>query len=459
MNVPNQSHNSSLKSRVFQASSYTMFGYGFSQLMRLGSNLILTRLLVPEMFGVMTIVSVITIGLSLFSDFGLLQNIVNSKRGEETQFLNTAWTLQILRGLILFILMLFVGGAFKLAGTYGIFPEGSAYADPIIPEVIAVLSLTVLIPGFNSTKLLVATRKLYLGKVILIDVVSQALGIVVMIVWAYLNPTIWALVYGGIIASLTKTVLSHISIPGEINKIFWDRFAVHEIFHFGKWIFLSSILGFLINQGDKLLLGALVSASVLGIYSIALYLATAVKMILEQVFSAVFYPALSEIARERVQDLSTTYYKLRIRVDAISFFSAGFIFSAGNFIVNTLYDDRYSGAGQMISILSFSILTLGPIILADQCLLAIGKAKAITYMNVALVLALYIGIPMSFTHYGMTGALWVIALYPLSKLFISLYLMNNNQLLRIKNELLMSPLYLLGFLVGIGVESIFTNFS
>lgn len=72
-----------LKQRAMNSGSWVAIGLIVSQVIRLLSNLVLTRLLVPEMFGVMAIVSVFMMGISMFSDVGLQQNIVQSKRGEE----------------------------------------------------------------------------------------------------------------------------------------------------------------------------------------------------------------------------------------------------------------------------------------------------------------------------------------------------------------------------------------
>ena len=78
-----------LKQRTVHSGSWVILGHFISQILRLGSNLIITRLLVPEMFGVMAIVTVLIAGSTMFSDIGLLQNIVHSKRGEERVYLNT----------------------------------------------------------------------------------------------------------------------------------------------------------------------------------------------------------------------------------------------------------------------------------------------------------------------------------------------------------------------------------
>src|SRR5215831_13914608 len=85
----------SLKQRVLNAGTWSLAGYGLNQAIRFGTNLLATRLLVPEMFGVMAIANLVMVGLAMFSDFGLKLNIIQSKRGNDPAFLNTAWVAQI----------------------------------------------------------------------------------------------------------------------------------------------------------------------------------------------------------------------------------------------------------------------------------------------------------------------------------------------------------------------------
>lgn len=83
---------SSLKKLAIRGMVWTVAGYGASQILRLGSNLILTRLLFPELFGLMTLVNIFITGLHLFSDIGVGPSIIQNKRGDDPVFLNTAWT-------------------------------------------------------------------------------------------------------------------------------------------------------------------------------------------------------------------------------------------------------------------------------------------------------------------------------------------------------------------------------
>src|SRR5665213_3314987 len=92
-----------LKHRVLTAGAWSLGGYGLSLALRFGSNLLMTRLLAPQMFGVMAIALMVIAGLNMFSDIGLRLNVVQSNRGHEPLFLNTVWVSQILRGSLLWV--------------------------------------------------------------------------------------------------------------------------------------------------------------------------------------------------------------------------------------------------------------------------------------------------------------------------------------------------------------------
>src|SRR5438874_5493519 len=93
----------SLKSRTLRGSMWTIGGYGLSNVLRVAGNLVLTRLLFPDVFGLMTLVNVFIQGLWMFSDVGIGPAIVQSNRGDDPKFLRTAWTIQCFRGVALWL--------------------------------------------------------------------------------------------------------------------------------------------------------------------------------------------------------------------------------------------------------------------------------------------------------------------------------------------------------------------
>src|SRR3954469_16370662 len=152
--------NKSLRGRVLRAGAWTIAGHFVSQALRLASNLIMTRLLLPEMFGIMALANVILVGIQLMSDLGLRLNIVQSGRGNDRAFLDTIWTVQIIRGVLIWGIALFVGLALHFAAGTSWLPASSVYAEPVLPWIIAVISFNAVISGFESTKLATASRDL-----------------------------------------------------------------------------------------------------------------------------------------------------------------------------------------------------------------------------------------------------------------------------------------------------------
>lgn len=437
----------SLRKRTFKAGSWVLIGHLFSQFVRLGGNLILTRLLVPEMFGVMAIANMVMVGLAMFSNLGLLQNIVQSERGDEYAYVNTAWTIQIIKGFLIFFIALTISAALYFFGQFGYLSHEIAYGNTELPAILAVMSLTTVIGGFNSIQLQLLNRKLMMGKLVMIEIISQLVGLVFMVFWAWRTHDIWALVFGTVISSGTKMILSHAVNIGERCQFCWDREAAKEIIHFGKWIFISSILGFMLKQGDRLLLGGLINAEMLGIYSIAYFLATALQELLTKLISSVFFPVLSETNRNNPSKLESLYYKIKYKIDAITMFAAGFLYSTGSYIVDILYGSRYSEAGWMLEVLSISLISVGST-LASQCFFATGKPKLETVQTIVQLLNLYLLLPISFYLYGMKGAVWMVALTPLTRSLFSLILMKKYLFIRIKAEIFGLPFIAIGWLVG-----------
>ena len=139
-----------LRQRILRAGAWASVGYGLSQALRLGGSLVMTRLLVPEMFGVMAIASIVLAMLLMLSDFGLTQNIVQSARGESPIFLDTAWAVQIIRGGLLWAVALLLSGGLYAGNQAGWFPPDSVYASPELPLVIAIGTFSAVISGFHE---------------------------------------------------------------------------------------------------------------------------------------------------------------------------------------------------------------------------------------------------------------------------------------------------------------------
>ena len=437
----------SLKQRVFNASIWSLAGYGCNQLLRFGSNLLMTRLLVPEMFGVMAIAGVVITGLAMFSDLGFKPNVVQSKRGSDPVFLNTIWVIQIFRGFLLWFLALMASLLILSANHIGMVPRGSVYADPKLPFVVAILSITAVAGGFESTKLLQASRNMSLYRIAWIEVTTQIAAVICMIGWASLDRSIWALVAGGICSTVARTILSHAWLPGVPNHWQWDNSAFHEIFHFGKWMFVSSIIGFFVNSGDRLLLSTFFDRNMLGVYVIAFLIYGSFEQALTKIINEVSFPALSEVVRERLLHLKSSYYKLNLVIASVAYFCSGFLMISGPTLIGLLYDRRYGQAGWMLATLSAALVTI-PLRAAQLCFLSLESPKIYTHLIIIRVIALFTLTPIGFRFFGPAGAIGGIVAAYFSNVPAILFYNIKHGLFDFRKELLMLTALPIGMIIA-----------
>jgi O-antigen/teichoic acid export membrane protein len=389
---------SSIKSNALKATIWTLVGYGGSQVLRFGANLILTRLLVPEMFGLMSLVNTFIIGLNLFSDVGISPSIIRSKRGEEPAFLNTAWTIQVLRGLLLWIICLIIT-----------IPVAKFYGESKLLWIMPIAGLTTILQGFNSTVMILLNRQLSLGKITIFDFIVQVMSLTVTISWAKIYPTIWALLGGNLVASFFGMVRSHFLVKTPKNSFAWDKEAAKEIFSFGKWIFISTAMMFLASQWDRLILGKLFSLEVLGIYTIAYTFADLPKQITQRVSGKVIFPLIAGLVTLKREELRRKILDKRWLMLLGTILIVTILFCFGDFIIFGLYDQRYRQAAWMLPILA---LGLWPLILSntiEKSLLAIGKPIYSSIASSLKFLYMLLVIPISFEQAGIFGVIIAIA--------------------------------------------------
>tara|TARA_R110002096_G_scaffold416576_2_gene619453 strand:- start:298141 stop:299475 length:1335 start_codon:yes stop_codon:yes gene_type:complete len=441
---------------VLKTFAWTVTGHFAGQFFRLLSNLILTRLLAPELFGIMAMVYIFIMGIHMFSDVGLAQNVVSSKNSHDRKFLSTIWVIQIIRGFLIFAFSIPLAFALYYGQISGMFDPNTVYNYAELPYLVVAVSISSIISGFNSINILVLSKKLTIGKVVTLDLLCQLLGLVFLIILVWFWRDIWALVIGNIFTVALKMVLSHHSNFGPRYNLSWHRKSAHEIIHFGKWIFASTILGFALGQGDRILLSIWLSPAELGVYSIAFLLGAAFKLIMQKVANSVFYPMLSEINKDQPAQLSIIYYKIRSKIDITSAAVAGFIASLGSVIVTLLYDDRYIDAGWMLEILSLSILFSGYSI-AGTIFLAKGKSKALALLTLITTIGLYISVPILYNLYGLKGALYAISLNYIFDLPAIFYMLNKHKILNVTKEFCYLPIFFVTYGLGYLLESVLSD--
>ena len=448
----------SLRRRAANAGGWSAVGFAASQGLRLISTLVMTRLLAPEMFGVMAIVATVAIIISLLTDLGVKQNIVQSKQSDDPVFLNTAWTVQILRGGIVWLVILAIAVGLYVGGKFGWLAHGTVYGAPVLPWILATSSFTAVLAGFQSTKSALAERAFNQRQLMLIDLSSQVVSFISMVGVAALSHSIWSLVVGQLTGSVVGTLLSHTLLPGPANRFAWNKAALHEIVAFGKWIFVSSFIGVFALQADRIVLGGLVSASMLGQFAVASTIVAAVEGVFSKLYSTILMPVLSEVAREDRKRLKEVFYRVRVPTDLMLLFCAGLLAALGGLVIHVLYDRRYADAGWMLQIMGLSLVwaRYGA---AQQLYLALAKPKFVALINVARFFAVFTALPLGYYFGGMSGALWGLVSHQAVVALISYRLNASLGLNDFGRDLGVLAALPVGYAVGLGVKWLVQSYS
>jgi O-antigen/teichoic acid export membrane protein len=227
----------------------------------------------------------------------------------------------------------------------------------------------------------------------------QVTAAVVTVASAWVFRSVWALVAGMIAASVARAVLSHLFIARERNRFRWEPEAARSLFHFGKWVFASSIVTFLAQQGDRLIFGKMLPLARLGVYNIALTLCEAPTALISMVSFRVFFPMFSEMRRTS-PDVDAAYRKASSALALVGGAGALGLIVAGPLLVRFLYDTRYAEASWILQLLAFGIWGSSLVHFTAASVLASGRVKWLAAANAARLVWVAATVPLAFARWG-----------------------------------------------------------
>lgn len=388
----------SLRTRAIHGTAWTLGGFAVAYFVRYFGYVVCAKLLAPADYGLMAVVTSVLAGFQMFTDLGIGPNIIQNKRGEDPHFLNTAWTIQILRGAGIW------GVAALLAYPLALYVEKPEGADVgSIAWFIRVAGLTAIIGGFQSTSLITLNRNLNLGRLTIFTIGTQILGVGATILWAYKHPSVWALVAGSVFGALMRTTFSFAFDAGRHNRFELEPRAVKSLLHFGGWVFVSTLLTYVGTQGDNLAFGGQFSLALVGIYAQARTLARMPLEIVSQVDSSVAFPVYSH-AINAGRNLREIFPRVRFPMCVIGTMGVVAAAACGPEIIRILFQPKWHASIAYLPVLCaagfFQMLELA----CGSALLAQGKVRWLAYSQgvkaVALPAGIFLGIHLG-KQYGL----------------------------------------------------------
>jgi lipopolysaccharide exporter len=409
-----------LKGDLFAtASSFTA-----QVVIKLGASLILTRVLRPEAYGIVSIVSSIGVVVGLLADIAVTVSIVRHEHGDEPRYLNTAWTLRLGRGLLNTLLMFWAAPLIA-----------QLYHAPELTFPLRVYSPWFLIWGLESMSFPLAIRQRNSRIIVYSELVTNTATTVFTLIYCYYTRDYMGMVYGILLNRLLMTVMSYGFYRDVKPRLMIDREAARELLRYTRYAVPSSFLTLALGQFDKAIFLRLFDLSLLGVYSLAGNIASPVEALINKISQLVLYPRCAHEFRTSPATFVLRYYtgntSLYLSILALPAAVGG----AAQFLVSVLYDPRYTQAGVILQAFMVRAALFSLSAPAESMLIASGELQVQLHQNIFRAASMIVGTVTGYYLGGFMGFVYGAVLSGLAPLLYLLWLQQKKGFLIVRYEL------------------------
>ncbi|MFA6086170.1 lipopolysaccharide biosynthesis protein [Mucilaginibacter sp.] len=372
--------------------------------------LVLAKLLFPSQFGIVGMAAVFTGFVQVLNDLGVGAALVQRKAEDlRKEHYHTAFWTGVVWSVLLYIIMSIVVAPVA----------ASFYNEDLLKTIIPVLSIGILVSPINLVHKAQLTKQMNFKKLAFIDNTSNVLAGTIALIMAFKGAGVWALVFNAV-ATVFFAMPMFFKATGWKPAFIVEKQAFKDVFGFGVYTTGSNIMNYLYNNIDYLLIGKLLGATSLGIYTLAFVLTDTFRSRLMAVINNVMYPIYGKKQSDFVS--LKKYYLKVVEFNCLFIFPVMvFFIMEGNFFVVHVFGNKWHETVAPLQILSFSVM-LHILVSGNTALLrGLGRPglemkqqvlKAVIFLP-SLAIGIYYG--------GIIGAAWAILLNKLIGVLIAQY--------------------------------------
>lgn len=376
------------------------------------SSIILARLLTPDDYGCIGMLAIFMVISNAFIEGGFNSALVQKKRPTHEDYTVVFYwniTISVLCYLLLFFAAPYIA---------------RFYHVPLLCSVLRVQGIVLIVNALKTVHVSQMYKNFRFRKLAIVSIVTSLISLPVTIWMAYRGYGVWSLVAQGILGAAVPALIYWFTDHWWPLPYFSVK-AFKELFKFGSYILLSSLVSQIIDNIQGLFIGRLYNPARMGYYSKADSTRRLASQTLNEVVSQVTFPLFSEIQdqRERLIDV------IRRLNSASSYvvFPMLFIFillAKPLFII--LYSERWLESVPYFQILCLASMTICINSSLGQALKAIGLSKELFYWGIICSIGGVIIIVTGLFVFGLDGMLWGMVLKSFLALFINARLVSKN---------------------------------
>jgi len=397
------------KKKIFTNLFWLSSTAGITKISQIISNIILTSLLDPEIFGLTAISLSIFFITQGILNFGFESAIIQDNIDTDLSKLYSAWTLEIIKGFILFVAL------YLLSDIISAFLESDE-----LSFLLKLTSIIFLIDCFKNIRIVILKKTMDFKKIFLLDVIPYLFSTTITIILAIYVKEAWVIVFGLILYKFLYVVISYIIVDFNI-KFSFKLEKVKSLFNFGKWIFLSSILTIIRVQGINVFLTKFVGFESLGVYNRAVVFSEEFFNQLNNLFWKFNFPNFSKdnLNIEKIRFLFYSSYKFMFVISLILAISVLLISDS---FVDLFFDINQWGGMKiyikLLTIYSFFVVIQSPFGIFFQ---SMGKPNLGYRINLLSTICIIFLIYPLFKVYSIAGVIYTLIISSGLTLFLNLH--------------------------------------
>jgi O-antigen/teichoic acid export membrane protein len=276
----------SLKNEVLRGLKWTAGAKFSGQLITWAITIFVMRLLAPSDYGLLAMASVLMALLGMFAEAGLGPALIQQAEVSQ-QKLRQAFGMILLVNLVLFG---FLNLLAPLAAQF--------YSEARLVDIVRVLSIQFLLGPLCVIPDVLLQRKLEFKTRSLIEFGAAVLTSVATLLMALAGFGIWSLVLGNLAGISMRMVALNVAAPFFVFPSF-SASGMRQVLAFGGQVTASRFLWFFYTQADTVIVGRLLGEHILGMYSVAMHLATLPVQRVSAILNSVVFPAVSRFQHEK----------------------------------------------------------------------------------------------------------------------------------------------------------------
>jgi PST family polysaccharide transporter/lipopolysaccharide exporter len=335
-------------------------------------------------------------GLERFSRTGIDRALVQRREENVDRFLDTAWTIQLVRGVVLAGLLF--AGAPVIAWVF---------REPQVTPIVRVIALSPLLAAVQNPSIVYFQKDLDLHKKFGYDIAGAGMNFVVAVSFALLEGTVWALIFGYLAADVARVVASY-ALHDYRPGLRVDAGQIRELVGYGKWITATSAVTFLLTSGDDAVVGWVLSTTALGYYRLGYRLGKTPTLEVSRVLSSVTFPLYAKL-QDDAEALAETLHKTVRLLSSVSFPAAAGVVVTAPLFVRGVLGTQWLPIVTVMQIVAvygaFSALTSG----FNDVWNATGRPDYNTKINVLRLVVTGVVIYPATVAYGIEGTVGAIA--------------------------------------------------